>query len=654
MGELSYRSTGVETVGRTHPAMRGDGASFGLGAIGIAALGAAHGGYFPTSWGWAIVAFVAVLVWPLTVGATRRPSRFEGAFVGALLAFACWFALSAIWGTTSAAIEETARVLVYVMAAAVGLIVVRRGNVHALLAGTLTGTTALACYALATRLFPDRIGTFDSIAGYRLATPIGYWNALGLLCAIAALLAVGLAASSSSPVRAALAAAPVPVLLATLYFTFSRGSWIALGIGLGVAIALDPRRIRLTATALAAGAPAALGVLAASRSTPLTHLQSTVALAAHDGHRLALLLVAFVVASAALTAALVLSRNLVSIPPRVSRIYPVALAAAGVIAVVVVLVDVGGPSAAARRAWGSFAAPPPKTQVDLGKRLFSFSGNGRADLFRAAWHDATAHPIIGSGAGSYEAYWLAHRTVQMKVRNAHSLYLETLAETGIIGLAILLLALGAPLVAAVRARKRRGVAAATGAYVAYLAGAAVDWDWQITSVTLAAIFVGVALLAAARPDEEHDREASPLLRYGALGVAVAIGVVGFVFLVGNMFLSRATSAASDGKWTAAAHDAHRASTWLPWSTQPWKQLGEAQLASGHVVLAQSSFRKAIAKDDGDWSLWFDLARASTGTAQHAALAHATKLDPLSPEIVRFRSDLDSQSGISITASGSNP
>jgi hypothetical protein len=363
-------------------------------------------------------------------------------------------------------------------------------------------------------------------------------------------------------------------------------------------------------------------------------------------------LVAFVVASAALSAALVLLRNLVVIPPLVSRVYPIVLAVAAVIAVVVAVVDLGGPSAAARRTWDSFAAPPPKTQVDLGKRLFSFSGNGRADLFRAAWHDATAHSIIGSGAGSYEAYWLAHRTVQLKVRNAHSLYLETLAEGGVVGLAILLLALGAPLVAAVRARRRRGVAAATGAYVAYLAGAAVDWDWQITSVTLAAIFVGVALLASARPDEE--REASPTLRYGVLGVVLAIGVAGFVFLVGNMFLSRASTAASDGRWATAAHDARRASSWLPWSTQPWQQLGEAQLAQGQVAAAQASFRTAIKKDDGDWNLWFDLARATTGTTQRAALAHATKLDPLSPEIATFRSDLDSQSGISITAGGAKP
>ena len=236
MGEFFYPPAGVALAARVRPAARTEAAGFGLGAVGVLGLGAAHGGYFPTAWGWAVVAFVAVLVWSLTVGAARRPAALEGVFLGALLAVACWFAFSSIWGTASAAIEETVRALVYVVGAAVALTVVRRATVPALLAGILTGTTALACYALASRLFQDRIGTFDSVAVYRLSTPIGYWNALGLLCALGVLLAVGLAASTSSPARAAFAAAPVPILLTTLYFTFSRGSWLALAIGLAVAL----------------------------------------------------------------------------------------------------------------------------------------------------------------------------------------------------------------------------------------------------------------------------------------------------------------------------------------------------------------------------------------------------------------------------------
>jgi len=649
---LSYPSVGTAARARVRADLRSGVAPFGIGTFGVLGLGAANGGYFPTSWGWAILALAAVLVWSLAMRAVAWPTATEAAFLGGLLGLACWFAVSAAWGTASNSLDETLRAVLYVVGAASAFALVRRLATPALLAGALTGTTFVAAYALTTRLFPDRIGTFDSVAGYRLATPIGYWNALGLLCAIALLLSLALVASTASPVRAALAAAPAPILLATLYFTFSRGSWISLGIGLALALALDPRRLRLTATAAAIGLPAAIGVFVASRSSALTHLNSTVARAAHDGHRLALVLLVLVLVAAGLGAGLAMLRRRVSLPASASRIYAIALVVLAVAGVTAGLVELGGPSAAARRAWHSFAAPPPKTQTNLQSRLFSFSGNGRADLWTAAWHDAQAHPLLGSGAGSYEAYWLAHRTTPLQVKNAHSLYLETLAELGVVGLALLVLALGAPLVAAVRARRRPGVAIAAGAYVAYLAGAAVDWDWQITSVTLAALLVGVAILAAARPDEE--REASPKLRYGALGVMLAIGAAGFVFLVGNMFLSRASTAASAGHWTVAARDAQRASSWLPWSTAPWQQLGEAQLAQGRTAAAQASFRTAIRKDSGDWNLWLDIARASAGKQQAAALARASKLDPLSPEIATFKSELGSQGGISITAAGAKP
>jgi hypothetical protein len=652
MGELSFPSVGAAARAHARSELRSSAALFGLGALGVLGLSAAHGGYFASSGGWSIVAFVAVLVWSLTLRAVVRLSAAEAALFSGLLGLACWYALSATWGTASDSTDEAFRATLYVTGAAAAIVLVRRATAPALLAGVFTGTALVAAYALATRLFPDRIGTFDSVAVYRLSTLIGYWNALGLLCGLALLLSLALVGSTASPVRAAFAAAPAPVLLATLYFTFSRGSWISLGIGLALALALDPHRLRLTAAAVAVGLPAAIGVFVASRSSALTHLNSTVARAAHDGHRLALVLLALVLVAAGLGAELAVLRRRVSLPANASRIYAIALVVLAVAGVTAGLVQLGGPSAAARRAWHSFAAPPPKTQTNLQNRLFSFSGNGRADLWTAAWHDAQAHPILGSGAGSYEAYWLAHRTTPLKVKDAHSLYLETLAELGVVGLVLLVVALGAPLVAAVRARKRPGVAIAAGAYVAYLAGAAVDWDWEITSVTLAALLVGVSILAAARPDEE--REMSPRLRYGALGVAIAIGAAGFVFLVGNMFLSRASAAASAGHWTTAARDAQRASSWLPWSTVPWQQLGEAQLAQGHTAAAQASFRTAIRKDSGDWNLWLDLARASAGKQQAAALARASRLDPLSPEIATFKSELGSQGGISITATGAKP
>ena len=235
----------------------------------------------------------------------------------------------------------------------------------------------------------------------------------------------------------------------------------------------------------------------------------------------------------------------------------------------------------------------------------------------------------------------------MKVRDAHSLYLETFAELGIVGLILLVVALGTPLVAVVRARKRPGVAAVAGAYAAYLVHAGFDWDWEVTAVTLAALFVGVALLAAGRSDDDERREMPPRLRYGLLAGAVVVGAAGFVFLAGQMQLSRASAAASAGHWTQAERDARSASRWLPWSTDPWRRLGEAQLAQGRPAAARRSFRKAVSKDRGEWNLWFDLARASTGRTQAVALARAARLDPLGPEIGEFRTELGSSGGIEI-------
>jgi hypothetical protein len=648
MVELSYASAEV------HPGatfgVRRNAVPLGLGAIGVVGLGAANGGYFSTSWGWPLVAFAAIVLWALNTDSLRRHSHAEVALVGGLVALGAWSAISATWGVESAAVDSTFHVFVYALGAAAAISVVRAASVRALLAGVLTGSALIALYALGTRLLPDRIGTFDSVAVYRLSAPLGYWNALGLLCAIGLLLALALAASSATPVSAAIFALVAPVLLMTLYFTFSRGSWISLGAGLVVALALDPRRMRLTATAIAVGIPSAIGVLLASHSSALTHEGATVGRAAHDGHRLALIVLALVVASALAAATVTALAARMTARITLERVYAIVLAVLAVAAVATVFVHFGGPLGTAKRTWDSFASAPPKSQPDLQKRLFSFSGNGRADLWRAAWHEFTAHPLVGGGAGSYQDYWLQHRTTPLQVKNAHSLYLETLAETGIVGFLLLVVALAAPLVAAWRARRRPGVAIATGAYVAYLVGAGVDWDWQLTSVTLAALFVGVAILASARSGEE--RAMSPKVRYGIMAAAVAVGAAGFVFLVGNMFLSRASTAAAKGNWTTAASDARKASDWLPWSTAPLDALGNAQLGAGATKAARATFRKAIAKDSGDWSLWFDLARASNGKAQVAALARASRLDPLSPEVAAFKSELGSQNGISISAGNS--
>ena len=122
----------------------------------------------------------------------------------------------------------------------------------------------------------------------------------------------------------------------------------------------------------------------------------------------------------------------------------------------------------------------------------------RPEYWRVAVSAAADQPLLGSGAGSFDDYWLEHRTIPAYVRDAHSLYLETVAELGMVGLALLLVALGAPLAAVARARDRRRVATAASAYVAFLVHAGLDWDWEMPVTTFAGLACGGALLVAAR------------------------------------------------------------------------------------------------------------------------------------------------------------
>lgn len=123
----------------------------------------------------------------------------------------------------------------------------------------------------------------------------------------------------------------------------------------------------------------------------------------------------------------------------------------------------------------------------------------RPAYWRVALADAAQHPVLGSGAGSFDDVWLTDRPIAANVRDAHSLYLEALAELGPVGLLLLLAALTFPLAAIRRARGASVVPAAAAGYCAFLAHAGLDWDWEMPATTLAGLACGAALLASARP-----------------------------------------------------------------------------------------------------------------------------------------------------------
>ena len=94
------------------------------------------------------------------------------------------------------------------------------------------------------------------------------------------------------------------------------------------------------------------------------------------------------------------------------------------------------------------------------------------------------------------------------VRDAHSLYFETVAELGIVGLlligGLIVVVLGTGATRALRRGppERRGyIAAATAGCFAFATAASVDWVWEVAVVPAAFFLLSAAVLAADTADE---------------------------------------------------------------------------------------------------------------------------------------------------------
>jgi O-antigen ligase len=509
-----------------------------------------NGGFDASSWGWATLFPLVVVAVALLRGELRRPGPLGLAFLGLMAALVAWAWLSVAWSDdVGQSVLDGERSLVY-LAAAAAFLAVERAQIEWLLAGVVVAITIVGGWALLERAFGGS-GSYDvtslsTDAARRLAAPVGYSNALGLLAAIGILLAAGVAVSKRRP----LLAAPLLVLIPTLYLTYSRGAWLALGAG-------------------------AIAALAVAR-------------------------------------------------PSVPKPVAVAVAVAAAAAVALALVRVGGPGGALR----SFSHAAPVVKAGENRRLLSLSGSSRAQYWHVAWRQFEDDPLLGSGAGTFQRRWLRFRPAELPVLDAHSLYIETLAELGPLGLLMLAGLLGLPVAAAVLARDHPLAPAALGGYTAYLVHAAQDWDWEVPAVTLGALACGAALLTLA---ELAPRGAlRPRVRAAGVGVAAALALAAFAALAGNRAIEGAASALDDANPVQAERDARRAERLAPWSPKPWRLHGEALLLQGKVEAARRDFRHALEKDRADWESWADLSLVADGAERREAAAEATRLNPLEP------------------------
>ncbi len=571
-------------------------ASFALTAALVVGLANFNGGFYPSAWGFGALASCCVAIVALLGANGVDLARREWLMLGGLAAFLAWIAVTAMRpDLATAAVPELERGGLYLGVVWAALLVLRRRTVAACLAGLLTAIVAVCCAALATYLLPA--GGPDTYEGRLLFQPLGYANAVGIFAGMGVVLALAFATHAHVVRARALAAGSLVPLVATLAFTASRASTASMILGIGVVGALDPARRHCAAVATVV-LPLPLLVVWASSRTHIGDSQAGTNVVAHDGRVVAVLIVLVtlalvVVAHAALKA---------ECRARTDRkLGFLALMPGGFV----------------------FAAAMGLAIVT---RAAGASGD-RPAYWKAAWHDYVTHPLVGSGAGSFEAAWLHYRTVPSSTVDAHNLYLETLAELGPLGLILLAAVLLLPLTAVLTARRRDPLAvAAAGVYTAFLSHAALDWDWEMPAVTVVALVSAVAVLKAARTGDTR-RRAAPI-RVVVLWVTLTcvFAAVTAVGLAGSVKLAASASAADSGDWASAQRLARSASRWQPWSAEPFFILGETQLVTGDRRAARQSFVNALDHDSRDWRTWYELARVSPA-ARHDAILEIAQLNP---------------------------
>jgi uncharacterized membrane protein YidH (DUF202 family) len=140
------------------------------------------------------------------------------------------------------------------------------------------------------------------------------------------------------------------------------------------------------------------------------------------------------------------------------------------------------------------SSPPPGV---TDTRLQSIQSN-RYEYWRVALRAFGRHPILGIGSSGFAVTWRRERPSPDGALDAHSLYIETAAELGVVGLALLALVLGGVALAARAALRRDAVLAAgwCAATATWAIHAGLDWDWEMPAVTLVALVLAGALIAA--------------------------------------------------------------------------------------------------------------------------------------------------------------
>jgi O-Antigen ligase len=573
-----------------------------------------------------LAAAAMALAMALRFALARRPLAGLGAplivAVVAMAGLAGWTLLSSEWSDSAArTYPGYSRALFYgLVLLFFGSIPFEARRVRWMTYGLAAAIAVICGAAMTARLLPEVIFDVSLVSETRLAYPLTYWNALGMIACVGVVLCGHLACSTRDhPAARVLGAAAIPLLTLTLLY------------------ALVGRPRGLLSGALAAIPAAGVALVAAHPASAVT--DGYPSQMADSGQELAVVLVACMLGAALLRALLLpLDAWVVGLRPpgRDRRPLLTGAAVAGLVLVAAAGAVAGVPGELSAK-YGEFTDrehTDPETRDE--SRLLSGRSQGRFDLWEVALDSYREDHLKGTGAGSYEEWWNRLRPTPTTADNAHSVYLEALGELGIVGLVLLVVALGLILGAfAYRARgpDRALFAALLSAGLAWAIHAGVDWDWRMPTATLWLFALGGAALA--RPLRRPPRSGGPeiaLLRVGGVLVCLVLALLPARLAFSDARLRDAIEAANRRDCVAARAAAASSSDAISERPTPYQVVAFCDLLEGRYRHEVTQMSEALARDPDNWELSYGLAlaQAAAGQDPRPALRRTFALNPREP------------------------
>lgn len=253
------------------------------------------GAFYVTQWYRGAIAISVLLVVSTLVPGylTRAPiGRKQWMLAGALGVLLAVVGTSILWSLSrELSFYETSRTTMYVGAFVLLLPAAARWGWLVVDTMIFGGLLLPALYGLLQKIFPTVIeytGFVSLENDPRASSTVGYHPTFGMMCAMGALLSISRVGSFRAaslrlvPLRAIYSATGTLFLIA-MFFSFSRGAFLALAGGAVVLIALSSRRFEVLGNALVSGLPA-LWVIERAREMPgLVARPASLEVMANDG-----------------------------------------------------------------------------------------------------------------------------------------------------------------------------------------------------------------------------------------------------------------------------------------------------------------------------------------------------------------------------------